>query len=132
VHAANENDICPRKVRGLCALDILIDESDLPTLRQIGGDDQQTLRRHERTYARHQLKRMSKSAEGRRVGREDAEDISTILDRNRAVQVNYARTRVRSIRTSWRPTTSAPRSKGSSADLSLEDAAASVSIGVSS
>ena len=88
MHAANENDIGPRKVRRLCALDILVDEPDLPALGQIGSDDQQTLRGHESAYARHELKRVSKSAEGRGVGRKDAEDISAMRDGNGALQVN--------------------------------------------
>src|ERR1700679_1127319 len=88
MHAANENDIGPGKVRRRCALDILIDETDLPALGQIGSDDQQTLGWHKRAYTGHECKRMRESAEGRRVGRKDAKDISAMLDGDSTVQTN--------------------------------------------
>jgi hypothetical protein len=39
MHTANENDIGPGKVCVHGALDVLINETDPPALRQIGSDD---------------------------------------------------------------------------------------------
>src|SRR3984957_440205 len=86
MHAANENDIGPGKVRKPGVLDVLVDKTDPPALRQIGSDDQQTLWRHERAYSGHECKRVRESAEGRRVGRKDTEYVAAMLDGNRAVQ----------------------------------------------
>src|ERR1700722_13190520 len=107
VHAANENDIGPRKGRWICALDILVDEPDLPALGQIGSDDQYTLRGHEGAYARYELKRVSKSAEGRSIGRKDAKDISGMRDGNRALQVDPLKPtpiRTTHVAAGWTPT----------------------------
>src|ERR1700722_4515338 len=86
MHAANENDIGPGKVRKPGVLDVLINETGPPALRQIGSDDQQTLWRHERAYTGHERKRVRESAERRRVGRKDTKYVAAMLDGNRAVQ----------------------------------------------
>jgi hypothetical protein len=70
------------------ALDILVDKTDLPALGQIGSDGQQRLGRNERANTGHECECMSESAKGRRVGRKDAKDFSTVLDGNWAAQVN--------------------------------------------
>src|ERR1700729_3517681 len=86
MHAANENDIGPGKVRKPGVLDVLVDKTDPPALRQIGSDDQQTLWRHERAYTGHECKRVRESAERRRVGRKDTKYVAAMLDGDRSVQ----------------------------------------------
>ena len=54
--------------------DVLVDEADRPVGRQIGRDQQQPLRRHERLDAVGQRIGVFERAERRRVAREDAQD----------------------------------------------------------
>ena len=88
MHAADKDNVGPGKVGVRGPLDILINETDLPALRQISSDDQQTLRRHEGAYARHERKGVSESAEGRRVRRKNAKDVTTFFDGNGAAQAS--------------------------------------------
>ena len=88
MHATHENNVGPSEIRRCGALDILIDETDRPFFRQIGGDDEQALGRHEGPYAWHECKCMGEGAERRRVGRKDAKDVEIVLDRNDAAQAN--------------------------------------------
>src|ERR1700733_6169867 len=88
MHAAHENNIGPSKVCAAGALNILINETDPPALRQIGSDDQQALGRHESAYTGHKCKCVSEGAEGRRIGRKYAKDVTAFLDWNGAAQAN--------------------------------------------
>jgi len=47
VHAADENGIRPGELRILRRTDVLVDEAHVPRPRQIGGDNENALRRHE-------------------------------------------------------------------------------------
>ena len=67
VHAADEHHVGPGEIRLGRAGHVLVDEADLPVLRQGRGDDQQPLRRHEGLHAVGQLVRIVEGAEGRRV-----------------------------------------------------------------
>ena len=57
-------------------------------LGQIGGDEQQALRRHERAHAFHQVVSMIEGPEGWRVARENAQDAAPIVDRNGGAHAN--------------------------------------------
>src|SRR5271154_794922 len=88
MHAAHENNIGPDKVSAAGALNILIDETDPPALRQIGSDDQQALGRHEGAHTGHEFECVSESAERRRIGRKDANDVAAVLNGKGAAQGN--------------------------------------------
>ena len=46
MHAGHENDIRPRKIFRLRAVDVFVDKADFPFLRNQRGDDENSLRRH--------------------------------------------------------------------------------------
>jgi hypothetical protein len=76
VHAAHEDCVAPREV-GVCRrTDVLVDNAHLPSARQVGGDEEEALRRHERADAGQEVVRVLERPERRCVGREDAEDPS--------------------------------------------------------
>jgi hypothetical protein len=78
MHAADEHRVCPVELAIVGRADILIDELDLPAFGQIGGDQQDALRRHERLHA-HQLVSVLERSERWRVARKDAQDAAWIL-----------------------------------------------------
>jgi len=78
VHAADKDRVCPIDLSIFRGADVLIDEADIPALRQIGGDEENTLRRHE-GFDPHQAIRVLERAEGGRVAREHAQNSSRIL-----------------------------------------------------
>ena len=82
------NDIGPGKVESPARSMSSLIKRICQRSGKIGSDNQQALGRHERPYAGHERKRMSESAEGRRVGWKDAKDISAVVDGNRALQTD--------------------------------------------
>ncbi len=75
VHAADEDGLRPFELFLRRAAKILVDEFDLPLLRQISREQQQALRRHEGADAIGQRIGVLEGAEGRRVTREDTENM---------------------------------------------------------
>ena len=78
VHAAHEHGVGPGEICVGRRRDVLVDEPHLPVARQIGGDDQQPLGRHEGAHAGDQRKGMLERPEGRRIARKDAEDAPAV------------------------------------------------------
>ena len=76
MHAADHDDIGPGEIGSLSRRDILVDKAHRPGRRQVGGDQQEPLRRHEGAHPVHQTKGVGKRAERGRVSREDAKDAS--------------------------------------------------------
>ena len=73
VHAGDEDGVCPAIVAGGGGLDVFVDEADFPMLRQVGGDGEDALGRHEGLDAEEGVG-VVKGAEGGSVAGEDAED----------------------------------------------------------
>ena len=84
VHAADHHDVGPFELGGGRLADILVDETDRPPFRHIGGDQQQALRRHEGAHPFHQPIGVVEGAEGGRVMRKNAQDPTSVLDWDRA------------------------------------------------
>src|SRR5262249_19565715 len=79
VHPGYENDIGPREVFTTCRSHVLVGKTDRPTLRQVAGDQQQALRRHERLRTGH-WECVAERPERGCIGREDAEDTTYLVD----------------------------------------------------
>src|SRR3954447_24442649 len=82
MHAAGKNRVGPGEFFRRGRPYVFVDQPDLPALGKIGGDDQDTLRRHERTHAVSQLVGMLERAKGRRIARENAKDAPDMADAN--------------------------------------------------
>src|SRR5262249_5338651 len=76
VHAADEDGFGPFEFFFGRGTEILVDELDLPFLRQIGRDQEQSLRRHESSDAVGQRIGIFECAEGRCVTREDTKNMT--------------------------------------------------------
>ncbi len=63
VHAADQNDVCPGQFCVAHRSDVLVDEADLPSLRQVGSDDENSLWWHEGPHPVHQWVGILKRAE---------------------------------------------------------------------
>jgi hypothetical protein len=72
--SSHENGVAPREVGVVDRPHVLVDETDLPLARQIRCHEQQSLRRHERTYAGRELVGVLERPERRGVAGECAED----------------------------------------------------------
>ena len=86
MHAADHDRIRPGEIGGCRPRDVLVDETDLPAFRQIGRKHQQTLRRHEGLDVVEQREGVREGAKGRRIGREDTEDLAAFLNLDRSAQ----------------------------------------------
>ena len=80
VHAADEHGFRPFEVFLGGGANVLVDEADRPVLREIGRDQQQALRRHERLHAVGQRIGVLERTERRRIARKDAQDAPCRLD----------------------------------------------------
>ena len=77
VHAGDEHGVGPAEVRVAGGGDVLVDEPHLPALRQVRGDHQQALGRHERPHApAEEGVGVLERAERRRIAWRDAEDVA--------------------------------------------------------
>jgi hypothetical protein len=85
VHAADEHRVRPVELAIVGRADILVNEPNFPAFGQIGGDQQDALRRHERLHA-HQLVGMLEGSERRRVAWKDAQDMACMSDDDLASQ----------------------------------------------
>ncbi len=79
VHAADKDRIRPVEFAILRRADILIDEANLPPFRQIGGDQQDALRRHEGAHP-HQFVSMLEGAERGGIARKNAQDAARMVN----------------------------------------------------
>jgi hypothetical protein len=73
MHPTHHHRIGPVDILPGYRTDILIDKPDFPRLREIGSDQKDSLRRHERLYPLHQPVGMMKGTERLAVLREDAQ-----------------------------------------------------------
>src|ERR1700674_504685 len=80
MHATDEYRLRPFEVFRRGRADVLVDETDRPTGGEISGDQQQTLRRHERLDAVGQRIGMFECAERRRIARKHAQDAAHRLN----------------------------------------------------
>ena len=94
MHAADEHRVGPGEIRVGRLAEVLVDEAHLPALRQVGGDHQQALRRHEGLHV-HQRVGAREGAERGGVGGEDAQDASFLItgtvQRKRSLLVRVGR-----------------------------------------
>ena len=74
MHPADKHRIGPGEIRRRGLAHVFVDEPHFPRRRQIGGNDEQALRRHERPHPIHQRIGILERAERRRIAREDAKD----------------------------------------------------------
>src|ERR671919_1520657 len=79
MHAADENHIGPLIISRCCRADVLVHEADVPLARQVGGDDQETLRRHEGPHAPQKGIGMMKGAKGAMVLGKDAQHAPSMM-----------------------------------------------------
>ena len=86
VHAADQDHVGPGNVGFGRGRNVLVNEADRPAFGHIGRDQQQSLRRHERTHVMHQPVGMGKSAERRRVNRKNAQNPARAAHRLRETQ----------------------------------------------
>ena len=80
MHAADEHRIGPGEVAVAGRADVLVDQPHVPLRRQVCGDQQDALRRHEGPHPIGQGIGMLKRAEGRGVTRENAENVAAMAD----------------------------------------------------
>ena len=79
VHARDEQRVGPGQLIGARGPGVLVDEAHLPRLGQVGRDDQEPLRRHERAHAAPEQRiRALERAERAGVPRIDEEDTATM------------------------------------------------------
>src|ERR1700758_2055891 len=84
MHSADEDGISPGHLLLARRTDVLVDDPHLPCRRQIGGNDQNSLRRHKGANPAHQRIGVLERAKGWSISRKDAENAPAMAHLNLA------------------------------------------------